>query len=450
MMSFPYFFHLNNVSFSTLLNQDYRVVVTDPDEANLSASQLQQLHDQGKAVNAYLSIGEAEDYREYWQQWGGNIPDYVLGENPDWAGNFSVAFWDKDWQDIIITRAVEMAKEGFDGLYLDIVDAYLVPEVVAAYGGNESQLRAEMENFVIRLSQAVKAINPDMNVIPQNAVELLAIEGSSTIANMPYLNAIDGVGVEDLFYVNNQVSEWTQWDLEYVQTAMEQGKFALATGYPTIAALQADYIAKATAAGLIPFVTDRDLEGTVPVANVSAEAQLPEGWDATFSGVVEEKEQVDTVEIPEKVDMPVHQFVFTDIAPQSVTVGDANDEFLMGRDVADSILGGDGVDYIYGNDGADYINGGAGHDVLSGDGGNDRILGGSGADSILGGSGYDVMKGDGDADTLRAGEGDDSIRGGKGHDSLYGDVGDDVLYGDKHNDVLHGGKGDDTLYGGKG
>ena len=40
---------------------------------------------------AYLSLGEAEDYRFYWQpSWNSRKPAWLHGENPGWRGNYLV------------------------------------------------------------------------------------------------------------------------------------------------------------------------------------------------------------------------------------------------------------------------------------------------------------------------------------------------------------------------
>lgn len=77
----------------------------------------------------YLSIGEAEDYRYYWRPaWSSEKPAWLEAENPDWAGNYKVRYWDGDWQAIIYGNAASYLKKiidaGFDGAYLDIVDAF--------------------------------------------------------------------------------------------------------------------------------------------------------------------------------------------------------------------------------------------------------------------------------------------------------------------------------------
>lgn len=77
----------------------------------------------------YMSIGEAEDYRYYWKSsWSRHSPDWLDKENPDWAGNYKVRYWHSDWQDIICGNGDSylnrIVAAGFDGVYLDIVDAF--------------------------------------------------------------------------------------------------------------------------------------------------------------------------------------------------------------------------------------------------------------------------------------------------------------------------------------
>ncbi len=82
-----------------------------------------------RLVICYMSIGEAEDYRYYWKsEWETNPPPWLDKENPDWPGNYKVKYWYKDWQDIICGAGDSYLKKiidaGFDGVYLDIIDAY--------------------------------------------------------------------------------------------------------------------------------------------------------------------------------------------------------------------------------------------------------------------------------------------------------------------------------------
>ena len=82
-----------------------------------------------RLVISYMSIGEAENYRYYWQSgWDSGSPSFLDDENPDWAGNYKVRYWEPEWQKIIFgddnsyTRKILNA--GFDGVYLDIIDAF--------------------------------------------------------------------------------------------------------------------------------------------------------------------------------------------------------------------------------------------------------------------------------------------------------------------------------------
>ncbi len=82
-----------------------------------------------RLVICYMSIGEAEDYRYYWQSgWRVGNPDWLEAENPDWAGNYKVRYWDSEWQAIIFGNDNSYLKKildaGFDGVYLDIVDGF--------------------------------------------------------------------------------------------------------------------------------------------------------------------------------------------------------------------------------------------------------------------------------------------------------------------------------------
>lgn len=82
-----------------------------------------------RLVICYMSIGEAEDYRYYWQpSWDRHAPAWVKRENPSWKGNYKVCYWCQAWQDIICgsgdSYLNRILDAGFDGVYLDIIDAF--------------------------------------------------------------------------------------------------------------------------------------------------------------------------------------------------------------------------------------------------------------------------------------------------------------------------------------
>ncbi|PIE04336.1 MAG: hypothetical protein CSA76_04795 [Spirochaetales bacterium] len=120
---------------SAVMNTNYDLVLIDPyyeGEALLpeDVTALKTKAGGGRRlVIAYMSIGEAEDYRYYWHsEWDTAPPAWLGAENPRWKGNYKVEYWNRDWQDIIFGSAESclgrILSQGFDGVYLDIVDAF--------------------------------------------------------------------------------------------------------------------------------------------------------------------------------------------------------------------------------------------------------------------------------------------------------------------------------------
>jgi len=82
-----------------------------------------------RLVISYISIGEAENYRYYWkEEWNENPPYWLLEENPDWEGNYTVKFWYYEWQSIIFGNNNSYIKKildsNFDGALLDKIDVF--------------------------------------------------------------------------------------------------------------------------------------------------------------------------------------------------------------------------------------------------------------------------------------------------------------------------------------
>lgn len=115
---------------------NYDLIIMDlffHDGTEFSSSEITQLKNKAnggkRLVISYMSIGEAEDYRYYWQNaWNTTKPEWMDLENPDWPGNFKVKYWDEAWQDIIFgnenSYLNKITNAGFDGIYLDIIDGF--------------------------------------------------------------------------------------------------------------------------------------------------------------------------------------------------------------------------------------------------------------------------------------------------------------------------------------
>jgi len=120
---------------SAIAATNYDLVIIDlyfNDEA-LTAQDIVSIkskHNGGlRTVVAYVSIGEAEDYRPYWNEdWEKDAPSWLEAENPLWKGNYKVRYWEQEWKDIIYGKEgsymSKVLNAGFDGVYLDIIDGY--------------------------------------------------------------------------------------------------------------------------------------------------------------------------------------------------------------------------------------------------------------------------------------------------------------------------------------
>lgn len=98
-----------------------------------TSAQIQQLRHKAnggqRIVIAYMSIGEAENYRYYWNSaWNTGKPNWMAAENPDWPGNFKVRYWSPEWQDLIYkandSYLNKILDVQYDGVYLDVIDAF--------------------------------------------------------------------------------------------------------------------------------------------------------------------------------------------------------------------------------------------------------------------------------------------------------------------------------------
>ena len=160
----------------------------------------------GRIMLAYLSIGEAETYRYYWNpDWRRSPPSWLGAENKEWRGNFQVRYWAPEWQRIIVAPGrtqLDRVREyfeparvpyidrileaGFDGVYLDRIDAY------AELGRGRASAAADMIGFVAAIGAYARARKPGFLVVAQNGEELLL--------RADWRRGLDGVAKEDLLF----------------------------------------------------------------------------------------------------------------------------------------------------------------------------------------------------------------------------------------------------------
>jgi len=244
-----YIYVLQGFGIEELENADYDIAVVDPDDSKLTESDLEKLHQEEKFILAYLSIGEAENYRDYWEEsWETQKPSFLDDENPDWEGNYKVQYWDSQWQEIIFDKVDSITEMGYDGIYLDVIDAYSYYEKKGIDSAEE-----EMIEFVVSISERSKEKNRHMLIIPQNSEEL--------VDNEDYLSAIDGIGREDLWYIDDRPQDTEQLEaaLGHLKKVKEDHKVVLAISYPSEESKRCDFIQSARDNGFIPCIAKRQL-----------------------------------------------------------------------------------------------------------------------------------------------------------------------------------------------
>ncbi|MBI4196894.1 MAG: endo alpha-1,4 polygalactosaminidase [Deltaproteobacteria bacterium] len=131
---------------------------------------------------AYLSIGEAEEYRDYWPL----VRDqpFLIEKNPEWPGSHRVDIRSADWQNLLLTQLIpSFVRQGYHGLFLDTVDtaSYLESLNPEKFSGSREAL--------VQWIRTVHRQFPDLLLIPNNGLEFLK----------QYGDVIYGVGVEDLY-----------------------------------------------------------------------------------------------------------------------------------------------------------------------------------------------------------------------------------------------------------
>ncbi len=188
-----------------IINSAYDMVVMEPiftDRENIDypiAEVVSRFHDapHPKLVIAYIDIGQAEDWRTYWQpNWRIGAPEWIIAHDPDgWEGNFPVAYWYDEWHQIWIGEdgyLQALLQAGFDGIYLDWVEAYSDENVLTMAEKENVDPREEMIGWVGDIAAFCHAQKPNFIVIGQNAAELAEYD--------EYLALVDAIAQEQTWF----------------------------------------------------------------------------------------------------------------------------------------------------------------------------------------------------------------------------------------------------------
>jgi cysteinyl-tRNA synthetase, unknown class len=271
-------YQLQNDDVETIASSPYDVVVIDYSRDSTSAgaftpadlARLKKKPDGSRRiVLSYISIGEAEDYRYYWEERGWNRKANRAGvvdeENGEWKHNYSVRYWQPEWQDLIVgdedSYMARINAAGFDGVYLDKIDVCETYEGRTPDGTVASDL---MIQFVRKLSTIMKQRNPDFLIVAQNAEFLLPDDD--------YRAALDGIGKEDILFRNERIKGTNRYEdgvandddtvkttIELVNKLKTDGKTVMAVEYLTDTDAISTAAEKLGGEGYLFYVGPRDL-----------------------------------------------------------------------------------------------------------------------------------------------------------------------------------------------
>jgi cysteinyl-tRNA synthetase len=298
----------NALKAGQLSTQTHDMLVIDPsrdgtDAGRFSTEEVSEIRGDRDLLAAYVSIGEASDFRDYWDKdWttsgkaSGRLtdeaPDWLGPLNPDWPESRKVRYWDADWQDIVFNdqgtgELDQIVEKGFDAAYLDIVDAYYFWGAEVRDGQREpgdpkteKQAAQRMVDFITGMADHARESDPDFFLIPQNGAWIVdALKSGRTEDRTridAYYDAIGAIAIEDLYFRGGDRDENNRFKPDEAtirvlqRDFIDQGIPVYVVDYITGDGRIARFERAAREDGFIPYAApDRDLDRMGPP------------WDAT-------------------------------------------------------------------------------------------------------------------------------------------------------------------------
>jgi cysteinyl-tRNA synthetase len=253
--------HIANDTTFKLIVIDYSADRTD--SKKFTPHQISQIKASGKKAISYISIGEAEFYRFYWDTiWAKTPPSWLGPMNTDKPGIYMVKFWYPAWQKMIFNYVDEIIKQGFDGICMDYIDSYYYWTKV-----NPQQPVADtlMIQFIKNIRHHVDSVTGNNNfiMIAQNAEDIINSINVNEAQRNAYFKVVNAVSVEDVFCYGTQdennsynpdlyrVSQLQQWQ--------ENDKRIFSFDYITQDSIIDKYAAGAHSYDFVPYACIRSL-----------------------------------------------------------------------------------------------------------------------------------------------------------------------------------------------
>lgn len=225
---------------------------TGADDLQFFPDEIEKLKAKKNVVLSYFSIGEAEKYRYYFKKMDKSL---IINENPNWPGNYVIKYWEPKWHETIVTGEKSylrrIMKQGFDGVYLDIVDAF--------WQFKDKKKSAQRMQELIKSIRDV--IGPDKILVVQNASSIIHyVENKQS-----YFDLVDGIGAESTFFygpkdMNNEL-KIQPYVVKNLVEFKKNGKKVFAVEYIDKPSLLKQFQNENKKYQFVPLATDRALKG---------------------------------------------------------------------------------------------------------------------------------------------------------------------------------------------
>jgi len=172
------------------------VIDVENENTRFTKEQISKLQ-KTKKVFAYLSLGDAENYRSYWKPlWNQKKPKWLGNEHPLWKGNFSVQdLLNKEWLEITKQQLDNVISVGYDGIVisgLGLPDSNKFLTKIQEYlKSKKSSLKVYVQDYIYADSKLIDGI------VKQGLI--YNIDGSSSNATQQEL--------KELFKYKNEKKE---------------------------------------------------------------------------------------------------------------------------------------------------------------------------------------------------------------------------------------------------
>jgi len=262
-----------------LLGQFQRVIV---EADNVKPAELQALHQGGAKVLAYISLGEISPSRKWYAQ---VKPSWILGKNRVWDSEI-MDLANPDWQQFIITQLVApLAKQGYDGLFMDTLDSFqLLAKTDEARHRQANALADLLRNIRKEYPQMKLVANRGFDVMPQVAPLLDAVLAESLYASWDNAHQVfKPTPASD--------TEWLLKKLKGIQTQFGMEIIVLDYLPPTQRAAAHKLAKRIQAQGFVPWISVAALD-SMGVGMVDAE---PKTFLLLFDSA---KETPDPLQLP--------------------------------------------------------------------------------------------------------------------------------------------------------